>query len=305
MKTILVLGSSGSQGGAVLQELKKRNKYKLRVLLRKNSEFSENLKKQGVEVFIGNLNDVNSLENAMENVYGVFSVLATDYSDPYQEIKQAKNIVEAVGKKNVQILVHASVARAGDEQNFKDWGKEHRTPVYKLYWENKKGSIDAIKNSNLPHWVIFKPSVMMDNFLKGRNSTVPIVNGILENNVKLDTKIDYTSAYDQAQFVADAFENIEKYDKKEVDLAVESLTYTDILNIFEKIFNKKIKHVYTPAEELEKKQSNEKYHLAIIDSFEWDNIEGYKVDLEKVKTYGVKQTTFEEFCKMNKDKIAI
>ena len=46
-----------------------------------------------------------------------------------------------------------------------------------------------------------------------------VKNGFIENNVKLETKIDYTSAYDQAQFVADAFENISKYDKKEIDLA--------------------------------------------------------------------------------------
>ena len=148
--------------------------------------------------------------------------------------------------------------------------------------------------------------MMMDNFLKGRNSTVPDVkNEFIENNVKLETKIDYTSAYDQAQFIADALENINKYDKKEIDLACESLTYTEIGNIFEKIFNKKVKYIYVPAEELEKRENKGKYYLAIIDSFEWDNIEGYKVDLEKVKSYGVKQTSFEEFCKKNKDNIDI
>ena len=62
--------------------------------------------------------------------------------------------------------------------------------------------------------------MMMDNFLKGRNYLTPdIKDGIIENNVKIETKIDYKSAYDQAQFVADAFENITKYDKKEIDLA--------------------------------------------------------------------------------------
>ena len=101
-----------------------------------------------------------------------------------------------------------------------------------------------------------------------------VKNGFIENNVKLETKIDYTSAYDQAQFVADAFENISKYDKKEIDLACKSLTYTDFCKIFEKVFNKKVKHIYTPAEEL-KKNSNNKNFKTIIDSFEWDNIKGF------------------------------
>ena len=194
-------------------------------------------------------------------------------------------------------------SRAGYEENFVDWKQEHRTPLYYLYWKNKRASIEAIKNSKIPHWVIFKPAMMMDNFLKGRSFMTPdLKDGIIENNVKFETKIDYTSAYDQAQFVADAFENIAKYDKKEIDLAWESLTYTDIGNVLEKVFNKKVKHAYTTPEELAERK---KFNLLIIDSFEWDNIEGYKVDLEKVKSYGIKQTSFEEFCKLNKDKIDI
>lgn len=304
MKRILVIGSSGNQGGEVLKELLKRNEYKIRALMRKETEFAQNLKTKGVEIVIGDLNYENSLEKAMEDVYGVFSVLTPNFTeDPYTEIKQEKNIIKAAEKQKVEILIHASVARAGDEENFVDWKQEHRTPIYHLYWKNKRGSIEVIKNSKIPHWVIFKPSMMMDNFLKGRNYLTPdIKDGIIENNVKIETKIDYTSAYDQAQFVADAFKNITKYDKKEIDLACESLTYTEIGNILEKVFNKKVKHIYTPAEELVERK---KFYLPIIDSFEWDNIEGYKVDLEKVKSYGIKQTSFEEFCKLNKDKIDI
>ena len=85
-------------------------------------------------------------------------------------------------------------------------------------------------------------------------------------------------------------------------MACESLTYTEIGDSLEKVFNKKVKHVYTPAEELVERK---KFYLPIIDSFECDNIEGYKVDLKKVKSYGVKQTSFEEFYKLNKDKIDI
>ena len=161
MKRVLVIGSSGSQGGEVMKELLKRNKYKLRALMRKESAFSEDLKSKGVEIVLGNLNDEKSLEKAMEDVYGVFSVLAADYSDPELEIKQERNIIEASEKQNAQILIHTSVARAGNEENFVDWKKEHRTPIYHLYWKNKRGSIEVIKKSKIPHWVIFKPAMMI------------------------------------------------------------------------------------------------------------------------------------------------
>ena len=155
MKRILIIGSSGSQGGEVMKELLKRNKYKLRALMRKESAFSEDLKSKGVEIVLGNLNDEKSLEKAMEDVYGVFSVLAADYSDPELEIKQERNIVEASEKQKVQILIHASVARAGDEENFVDWKKEHRTPIYHLYWKNKRGSIEVIKKSKINENIIY------------------------------------------------------------------------------------------------------------------------------------------------------
>ena len=154
MKRILVIGSSGNQGGEVLKELLKRNEYKIRALMRKETEFSQNLKTKGVEIVIGDLNYENTLEKAMEDVYGVFSVLIPNFTeDPYTETKQEKNIIKASEKQKVEILIHASVAQAGDEENFVDWKQEHRTPIYHLYWKNKRGSIEAIKNSKIPHWV--------------------------------------------------------------------------------------------------------------------------------------------------------
>ena len=154
MKRILVIGSSGNQGGEVLKELLKRNEYKTRALMRKETEFSQNLKTKGVEIVIGDLNYENTLEKAMEDVYGVFSVLIPNFTeDPYTETKQEKNIIKASEKQKVEILIHASVAQAGDEENFVDWKQEHRTPIYHLYWKNKRGSIEAIKNSKIPHWV--------------------------------------------------------------------------------------------------------------------------------------------------------
>ena len=93
MKRILVIGASGSQGGEVLKELLKRNQYKIRALMRKETEFSHSLKAKGVEIVIGDLNEENSLEKAMEDVYGVSSVLAVDFTgDPELETKQEKNI---------------------------------------------------------------------------------------------------------------------------------------------------------------------------------------------------------------------
>ena len=250
----MTIGASGSQGGEVLKLLQKQNKFKLRVLQRKESDFAKKVREEGVEVAIGDLYDEPSLVKAMKDVYGVFSVLAISVNMKEEdEETQEKNIVSAAKKNDVQILIHVSVARAGDEESFVDWNDEDRTPVYHMYWKGKTRANNVVKNSNIPHWVIFKPAMMMDNFLKGRALIYPTLKeGYIENNVKLDTKIDFICALDQGKFVADAFENIEKYDKKEIDLASQSLTLTEVADIIFKCLNKKIKIISTDAKELNK-----------------------------------------------------
>ena len=120
-KRILVIGASGSQGWEVLKSLQK-TKFKLRAFTRKESEFTKRVSAERVEIALGDLEDENSLIKAMENVYGVFSVLAVSHkNDKEQEIKQAKILVNACEKAGIHILVHASVARVGDEKNFKNW----------------------------------------------------------------------------------------------------------------------------------------------------------------------------------------
>lgn len=235
----------------------------------------------------------------MENVYGVFSVLALSIDNHDSEVLHEKNIVKAAEKNNVQILVHSSVARAGEQESFVDWNEKDRTPFYHKYWENKTKSINVVKQSNIPHWVILKPVWMMDNLLKGRADLLlpDLKNGVIENNVKLDTKIDLICALDQAKFVSDAFQKIEKYDKKEITLGCESLTFTEMAEIYTKHTNKPVKVSYIEPKELIKKGVN-KY---IVDSYEWDNLEGYKTDFNKVKSYGIKLTTFDEFCQIYKD----
>ena len=304
-KRILVIGASGSQGGEVLKCLQK-SKFKLRAFTRKESEFTKRVSAEGVEIALGNLDDENSLIKAMENIYGVFSVLSVSLqNDKEKEIKQAQNLVKACEKTGVQILVHASVARAGNEKNFKNWNNyKIDYPFSYLYWINKSGSIQIIKESKIPHWVILKPAWMMDNFLKDKASLVlpSIKEGVIETSIKPETKLDLICAFDQAKFARDAFENIEKYDRQEVDLASAKMTTKEMADILSKVLGKEIKSVYTEPEKLAIKKG---FFKPLVDSYDWNNVEGYQVDLEKVKEKGIEMISFEEFCQMYKNKFEI
>ena len=73
-KTVLVFGATGQQGGSVASALRS-NGWRVKALVRDpNTDKSEALTAQGIELVRGDLADIQSLQAAMAGVYGVFSV---------------------------------------------------------------------------------------------------------------------------------------------------------------------------------------------------------------------------------------
>jgi uncharacterized protein YbjT (DUF2867 family) len=79
MRTIAVVGATGSQGGSVVSHLLKAPQlWKVRALTRNtSSEKAQELEKCGVEVVQCDLNNVEQLKEAFKDAYGVF--LMTNY----------------------------------------------------------------------------------------------------------------------------------------------------------------------------------------------------------------------------------
>lgn len=114
MKTILVIGATGQQGGSVLYHLYENGTFHVKAMVRDvNSEKAKVLKERypNISLVVGDLNDVDSLIKAMEGCYGVFGV--TNFWDPsvgYDgEIRQGKNIGDACKNANVQHLVFSTL----------------------------------------------------------------------------------------------------------------------------------------------------------------------------------------------------
>ncbi len=73
-RVILVAGATGTQGGAVARELVGRG-YTVRGLTRSpDSEASRALSALGVQMVRGNFDESASLDAALEDAYGAFSV---------------------------------------------------------------------------------------------------------------------------------------------------------------------------------------------------------------------------------------
>ena len=120
-KTILVFGGTGLQGGAAAQALRE-NHWPVRALVRDPaSPKAKALADLGVELVAGNLDDVASIDRAMQGVYGVFSVQpSSGQGEVYgvtdeQETRYGTTIADLALQHGVQHLVYSSVLSAGGE----------------------------------------------------------------------------------------------------------------------------------------------------------------------------------------------
>jgi len=115
----LVTGATGFVGAAVARALL-REQWQVRVLARRGSD-RRNLKSLDVEVFEGDLTDVDSLRRATQGCDGLFHV-AADYRlgarDPAElyrsNVEGTRNILSAAQRSGVQRIVYtSSVATIG------------------------------------------------------------------------------------------------------------------------------------------------------------------------------------------------
>ena len=121
-KRILITGANGFLGSHIVLKAKEK-KYKIRVLVRDNSDLT-NLSGLDVEYHRADLRNLQSLKNACEKCDEIFHV-AADYrlwakkpSEIYESnVLGTHNILEIAKEKNIKLIYTSSVATLGINQN--------------------------------------------------------------------------------------------------------------------------------------------------------------------------------------------
>lgn len=300
--TILVTGATGKQGGAVVRALLQAGRP-VRALSRDpSSPAAQALAAQGVEIVKGDFHDPASLDVALKGVDGVFSMqMGSHPGDPDTEILTGKALIEAARRAEVRVVVHTSVARAGDQKNFIGWDEGRWEP---LYWDNKAAVIDMVKAQGFRHWVILKPAMIMEDIVPPQaDLQFPSLRerGRFETAVAADTGIDWIAAQDIGAFAAAAFADPERFHGHEIDLAAETFTLPEVAAKIAEAKGKPVTAVtVSEAEALAKPMGS-----LIFRSESWNNVEGYKVDLDAVRSWGVPLTTLDQFITQHREKLVI
>ncbi|MCP4750953.1 MAG: NmrA family NAD(P)-binding protein, partial [Proteobacteria bacterium] len=122
MKRLIICGSTGTQGGAVLDAMKDRDNWELIGFSRDLEQPKiQELTSRGLKMLEGDLADLDSLVKAFEGADAVFG-LTQPWNKGYTkvdtdlELKQGKNLVDACLKTGVKHLVFSSAAHGEEEK---------------------------------------------------------------------------------------------------------------------------------------------------------------------------------------------
>lgn len=302
VRPVLVTGATGKQGGAVVRALLRAGRP-VRALTRDTgSTAALALAAQGVAVVKGEFCDSDSLDAALKAVDGVFSMqMGSHPDDPETEVRTGRALIEAAHRADVRVIVHTSVARAGDHENFLGWDAGCWEP---LYWKNKAAVNEMVKTQGFRHWVILKPALIMEDLLPPMaNVMFPSLanRGQFDTAIELDTRLDWIAAQDIGAFAAAAFADPERFHGHEIDLAAESVTLVELAAKIAKATGKAVSAVTSSEEEMLARGE----HALSVRSQVWDNVEGYKVDLDAVRSWDVPLTTIDQFIEQHREKFVI
>lgn len=109
---VLVVGATGNQGGAVVDGLLAADDDQFSVygLTRDaTSEKAQALADRGITVVEGDLNETESLRNAMNEVDAVFAVTNYFIAGFESEIEQGTNLAEVAAESDIDHFVYSSV----------------------------------------------------------------------------------------------------------------------------------------------------------------------------------------------------
>ncbi len=254
-RTILVTGATGQQGGAVARSLSAGG-WKVRALVRDPAKpAAQQLAKNNIELVKGDLFMPASLEEALDGVYGVFSVQTMADHGVGGEIVQGKLLADAAHKAQVQHFVYSSVGGAERDSGI---------PHFESKWQVEK----HIRAIGLPATII-RPVFFMDNFTSYFG--VPI-----KQQQKLilplhrETRLQLIATENIGSFAALAFEQPTSFIGKALEIAGDELSMPELAETFSRVMNRSIEFVEQPIEQVI--QSNPENALMM----EWFNNYGYE-----------------------------
>lgn len=263
--SVLVTGATGRQGGAVVRSLLTKG-HQVKAFTRKgDSSASNQLRRIGCKIAVGNFDDRDSLEMAMRGVDAVFAMATPEKEGTDTEIRHGRTIAAAIKRLGIQHLVYSSVASANRHTHIPFFDSKYKVEEYIV-------SLGV-------HYTIVAPAFFMEN-LRSPSMLASIQRGELTMPLPANRVLQQIAVQDIGEFVTLVMENRREFLGKRIDIASDELSGNKAAEILSEITNQQIH--YSEARLGNKADPME---LELIQMFNWLNEIGFDTQFQNLRNY--------------------
>lgn len=275
LRSVLVTGATGRQGGAVARRLL-RDGFPVRALVRDPQKpAARELARLDAELVRGDLEDRASVERAVEEVHGVFSVQNFFQAGYEGEIRQGITLAEAAKAAGVAHFVYSSVGGS-----YRETGITH--------FESKRRIEERIRDLELP-CTILRPTFFMHNWEGSRER---ILGGTFATPLAPDRTLQQLAVEDLGAFAARAFASPEEWIGRELELAADEPSMAQMAETFGRVTGWPVSYVRVPWEEFREKAGEE-----VASMYRWFEEEGYEAEMGTLREEYPELTTFGQYLR--------
>lgn len=277
-RTVLVIGATGNQGGAVVDALLAGGtSWRVRALTRNpGGPPARALAERGVEVVGGDLDDRASTQAALDGVQGVFSVQNHRVSGLDGEVRHGKMVADLAALAGVEHLVYSSVGGAERIRGI---------PHFDSKWEVEQ----HIRATGLPA-TILRPVSFMDGLqARGVRS---IALSILAGAVGPDKPLQLIAVADIGIFARLAFERPGDFLGRAIEIAGDELTVGQIAAALRQATGARVPYLHLPRAALHLMGRQAKM-------FDWFREAGYHADIPALRRLHPDLLTFDAWLHAN------
>ena len=215
IKSILVTGATGQQGGATVNELLAHGFIVSALTRNTDSPAAQQLAQKGAKLVEGDWSNLDSFASALETIDAVYMVLPPTWNMSEKEDNKEADLgiafIDLMKQKKIQYVVYSSVMMADKHKSFRPRFKH---TIEEYLWTS------GIKAT------VLRPATFMENFLMPSSG---IAEGNLYNFMPQGRKIPYISTEDIGVFARVVFQNPEKYIGQTLELAGDEVDEQEIL----------------------------------------------------------------------------
>ena len=281
MNKILLIGVTGGTGGNVVKGFLEQEITNLRAITRKidlNRPVLKQINDAGIELVEANLDDENSLEAAFVDIEAVYChATAPDTAKPQpEEIERAKRVVKIAKQAEIKHFVYNSAG-----------GVDRNTKVSHI--QQKFQIEQIIKNADLPATML-RACLFMEEFWK-KYTRPGILKGTFRFSIQSDKPLHLITTKDMGKVAAYVIKYPDKYIGKEIELAGDVLTPSQMAEAFSKVQETKVVHQEVPPWIFLLFLQKELYHI-----IQFYRNQGYQADVNHLRAeFPGLLTTFEQF----------